>query len=221
MEGLQHFDEQADDGAGRVELAGVLALVRGELAQEVLVHPAQNVQVGVFGGGQVVPRERVDQAADRRRRQLPAGVVLRQHALQRRVLLLDRLHRPVDPGADVRLLAGGLQVLPAVPLRDPEHALGRVLVTIVQHRSLRRLGRHEVLGGLVINETGELVPADLERVRHVLQEDQAQHHVLVDGRIHLAAQLVGRIPQRLLQRTLLRLRGLLARRHQRAAFAWD
>ena len=40
---LQHLDEQPDDRAGRVELAGVAALGGGELAEEVLVDPAEHV----------------------------------------------------------------------------------------------------------------------------------------------------------------------------------
>jgi len=35
----------------------------------------------------------------------------------------------------------------------------------------------------------------LEGVGDVLQEDQAEHHVLVLGRVHIVAELVGRLPQ--------------------------
>jgi hypothetical protein len=41
--GLDHLDQQADDAFRRIELAALLALGGGELAQEVLVDAAQDV----------------------------------------------------------------------------------------------------------------------------------------------------------------------------------
>ena len=39
----EHLDQHADDAAGRVELAALLALGAGELAEEVLVDAAEDV----------------------------------------------------------------------------------------------------------------------------------------------------------------------------------
>jgi hypothetical protein len=39
----------------------------------------------------------------------------------------------------------------------------------------------------------------LESVGDVLEEDKAKHNVLVLGRVHVVAQLIGRLPQRLLE----------------------
>ena len=43
--GSMHFDEQADDAARRVELAALLALGAGELAEEVFVDAPEGVVV--------------------------------------------------------------------------------------------------------------------------------------------------------------------------------
>lgn len=45
--GFQHLDKNAHHGTRGVELAATLAFGPGELAQEIFVHPAQNV----FGAG--------------------------------------------------------------------------------------------------------------------------------------------------------------------------
>src|SRR5690606_15014258 len=81
-----------------------------------------------------------------------------------------------DQGADGGLLGVGLQVRPARLLRHPEHVFCQVCVAV--------LG-----GGRVFGEQC-LVPG-LLAVGDVLEEDEPQHHVLVVGRLHVAAQLVG------------------------------
>ena len=48
--GLQHFDEQLDDAARRVELPALLPLGARELREEVLVHASENVFGAGFGG---------------------------------------------------------------------------------------------------------------------------------------------------------------------------
>ena len=128
--------------------------------------------------------------------QLALGVVLRQHALERRVLPLDGLHRRVDPRADVGLLGRLAQVFPAVAFRDPEDAFGGVLVAVLEDRLLRRFVGHEVVRARVVDQTGQLVVADHEGVGDVLEEDQPEDDVLVLGGVHLPAELIGRVPQR-------------------------
>ncbi|MEI2787173.1 MAG: hypothetical protein V9E82_15925 [Candidatus Nanopelagicales bacterium] len=61
-----------------------------------------------------------------------AGVVLRQHALQGGVLLLDGLHGGVDAAADVGLFGRGPQVVPTVAFGNPEDTRGRVVVAVFQ-----------------------------------------------------------------------------------------
>src|SRR5690625_2029020 len=75
---------------------------------------------------------------------------------------------PVDPRSAVRLLAGPAQVLPPVALRDPEDPFGGVLVAVFEDRLLGLLGRHEVLGVLIVDEPAQLLVPDHERVGDVL-----------------------------------------------------
>ena len=111
-----------------------------------------------------------------------AGVVLGQHALERRVVALDAGHRVVDELADGGLLRLGLQVRPARLGRHPEDAEGAVLVRVLGIGALRLLG----------HELGVLL---LEGVRDVLEEDQPEDDVLVLGCVHAAAQGVGHLPE--------------------------
>ena len=113
-----------------------------------------------------------------------AGVVLRQHALEAWVVALDRHHGVVHELADRRLLGIGLQVAPAGLGRNPEHVLGLVFVGVFR------------VGALVVAHACQQLGAVLfEAVGDVLEEDQAKHHVLVLGRVHVVAQLVGREPE--------------------------
>ena len=62
--GLQHLDQQPDDGAGRVELAAALALGAGEAAEEVLIDPSENVAGAVGLLGHADPAHKVNQLAE-------------------------------------------------------------------------------------------------------------------------------------------------------------
>ena len=70
--------------------------------------------------------DEVDELAELRLVDGRAGVVLAQHALEARVLALDRHHGVVDELADLGLLGVGLQVAPARLARHPEDVLGGV-----------------------------------------------------------------------------------------------
>ena len=89
---------------------------------------------------------------------------------------LDRGHRVVDQLADGRLLGVGLQMRPARLLGHPEDVLGQVLVRVFG-------------GGGVFGQQRRALR--LEGVGDVLEEDQAEDDVLVLGRLHVVAQLVG------------------------------
>ena len=81
----------------------------------------------------------------------------------------------------VDCLALGLQVWPAGLLRHPEDVLRDVFVAVL--RSLfSPLGQHHRV-------------ALLEGVGDVLQEDEAEHDMLVLGGVHRAAERVGHRPQ--------------------------
>jgi len=55
-----------------------------------------------------------------------------------------------------------------VALRDPEDPFGGVLVAVFEDRLLGLLGRHEVLGVLIVDEPAQLLVPDHERVGDVL-----------------------------------------------------
>ena len=97
-------------------------------------------------------------------------VVLRQHLLQRRVVALGRGHGLIHDLADCRLPRLRLQVRPAGLHRNPEDVFGDVLVA--------------VLGGFFAPLSKHDRMALLESVGDVLQEDEAEHDMLVLGRIH-------------------------------------
>ena len=83
---------------------------------------------------------------------------------------------------------------PAGILVHPEDVRGGVLVTVFQSFG-DCLGVIAFLGQL----GGQRASPRRERIRDVLEEDQPQHHVLVLRSIHRAAQLVGSLPQGVLQ----------------------
>jgi hypothetical protein len=132
-----------------------------------------------------------------------------EHVLELGVLALDGLHGVVDQPADGAHFSGvslpGLfhgrahlggscarsrRVLPARFQRHPEDVL---LGVVVAHLQLGGeilfvlvgtpvfLGVHVVVVVGVLELLAQFFLPFFERVRHVLQKDQAQHHVLVDS----------------------------------------
>ena len=178
--GLQHLDQQPDDGAGRVKLAAALALGSGETAEEVLIDPPENVAGAVGLLGHADPAHKVDELAEHDLVKRRAGIILGQDALERGIPGLDRQHRVVDVLADRRLLGLGLQMRPASLLRDPEDVLGEVLLRVLR------------VSQLLVEK---LRPLRLKGIRDVFEEDQAERDVLVVGWLHVATQLVRRRPK--------------------------
>ena len=129
--GLEHFDQQPDDGARGVELAALAALGQGELLQEVLVDAAEDVRGAGLGAADLDVADHVDDLAEAGLVQGGPGVVLGQHVLEGRVVLLDGGHGVVDGGADGGLVGLGLQDRPAGVGRHPEDVLGDVLVPVL------------------------------------------------------------------------------------------
>ena len=107
--GLQHLDQQPDDGSRRVELAAALALGPGEAAEKVLVYPPKNVAGAVGLRGHADAAHEVDQLAEHDLVERGTGMVLGQDALERGVARLDRQHGVVDILTDRGLLRLGLR----------------------------------------------------------------------------------------------------------------
>ncbi|GIV04128.1 MAG: hypothetical protein KatS3mg015_2958 [Fimbriimonadales bacterium] len=110
------------------------------------------------------------------------GIVLRQHALERRVVALDGEHGLIDDLADGGLLGVGLEVRPAGFLGHPEDVDSPVLVRVF------RVGAALAVGF----EPSVLL---LKGVGDVLEEDQPEHDVFVLGGVHVRAQRIRRPPE--------------------------
>ena len=189
--GLDDLDERAHDAGGRVELAGVLSLLLGELREAVLVGPAENI-LGVAFGGHLDIGEEVHHIAEHALVELLAREVLGEDALEGVVLGLYLPHCVVDDLADLRGMRRGCYGLPAGISGDPEDALRLVLVAVL----LKALALGHELGVLLLESVGD-----------VLQEDEPEHHVLVFGRVDVAAHPIGSLPDLLLEADLLRVGG--------------
>ncbi len=185
----EHLDQHAHHVARRIELAALLAFGAGELREEVFVDLAEDVLGAVGRAAEADIAHQVDELAQALLVEAGPGVVLGQHALQRRVVALDRAHRVVDDLADGRLRRARLEIGPARLLRDPEDVDRAVLVGVLGIGALRRLGF-------------ELGVLRLEGVGDVFEEDQSEDDVLVLGGIHVVAQRIRRRPQLRLERAI-------------------
>ncbi len=180
--GLEHFDKELHHAARRVELTAFLALGARELREEVLVHAAEHVLGAARFVADLDVADQVDQLAEARLVERGAGVVLRQHAFERRVVAFDGGHGVVHDLPDRGLPGLRPQVRPARLARDPKDVLGAVLIRV--------LGVGAV--GLLCDK---LCVVLLEGIRDVLEEDETEHDMLVFGGVHAAAQGVGHAPQ--------------------------
>jgi hypothetical protein len=125
---FQHLDEHTHDTARRVELATQLPLGSGELAEEILVDPAEHVASLALATFEADAGNQVDETLHLHRFDAAAGVVAGELALEVWVVPLDSEDRVVDQRGDI---GAGRLVLKVRPPRlggHPEHALSRVLV---------------------------------------------------------------------------------------------
>ena len=179
--GGEHGDEQADDGPRGVELAAVFSLGGGEAGEEIFVDAAEDVAAALFGGAEAA--EQAHEFAEQGALEAGALVDLREHAGEGGVVGLDRGHGGVDHAAEGGVAEAGLGAhgdgAPAGGGRDPEDAGGGVVGEVLA-----------VVAGLV-----ELVAVAFEGVGDVLEEQEAEDDVLVLGGVHVAAQLVGGLPE--------------------------
>ena len=100
--GLQHFDQHAHDRTWCVELATALAFGTCKLAQEILIHPPQDVSGSMPFLVQRNAGDQVDQLAQHHLVERRPRIVLGQNTLERLVVLLDGTHRVIDQGTDGR-----------------------------------------------------------------------------------------------------------------------
>ena len=153
--GFEHLDQELDHAARRVELAALLPLGAGELGEEVLIDTAEHV----LGTARLVAdldvADEVNDLAEARLVERGARVVLRQHALERRVVALDSDHGVFHELADSGLFGLRLQVCPACFGRHPEDALRPVLVGVFGIGPLRLLG--DELGVTLLEGVGDVL----------------------------------------------------------------
>ena len=180
---MDHRDQQLDHRLWGVELAALASLGQRELGQEVLVNLAQHIGGPGLGATHPDVADQIDDLAQGDLVQRGPGIVFGQHAGQCAVVPLHGEHGAVDDLSDLGLTSLGLDLRPPGLGRYPEHVLGRVLVLLLRVGALGFLQGHQLRVQL------------LEGVGYVLQEDQAQHDVLVLGGVHAAAEGVGHTPQ--------------------------
>ena len=111
------------------------------------------------------------------------------------VLDLDGGQGVVDALADVGLLGRSAQGLPAGALGHPEHVDLAVVVAVFEFARDQRGVVEMIVVRRIGKAPGEFGAAGGEGVGDVFEKDQAEHEVLVFGRVHVGAQFVGRGPQ--------------------------
>ena len=111
--------------------------------------------------------------------QVRAGIDLRQHILQRPVIVFDGAHGVVDDLPDLRRVRCGGNCRPARILRHKEDALGKIFVDVLLE---------------AVSFVHQLLVTLLKAVGDVFQENQAEDDVLVFRSVHVAAQHACSVP---------------------------
>ena len=78
---FQHLHEEADDAAGRIELAALATLGEGELLKEVLIDLTEDVRCSLFSATDLDVADEIDDLAEARLVQGRAGIVLGEDTL--------------------------------------------------------------------------------------------------------------------------------------------
>src|SRR5581483_991826 len=165
------------------ELPAALPFGTREAREKVLVHTAERVLRPISRAAEGDVAHEIDDLPEALLIEAGTGVVLREDALEGRVVALDRRHGIVNELTNRRLRRHRLEVLPARLGRHPEDANRAVLVRIFRIGALRLLRQ-------------ELFMLCLERVGDVLEKDQAEDDMLVLGCIHVVAERISRGPER-------------------------
>ena len=178
LEGFDDADDELDDGGGGEELAALLALAHGEVAEEVFVDLAEGVSLDVYGDGVHRLEQFLEQGV------LEAVVGLGEHVFEVGVLRLDGPHGLVDGRADVG------------PLGERD-----------QRREAGRFGKVKDTAGLIVRRadfppsaasgSGQVLGRLLKLVVGVAQKHEPQHRDGVFGgfQLGISPQLVGRGPE--------------------------
>ena len=193
----QHGHQGFDNAGGGVELAAFFAFGAGKLAKKVFIDLAQHVARLAGAVAKADGGYQIDQFAQLAIGQLGAGVALVQNAFELGVLQLDQRQRVVNAFANVGLLGARAQVFPAGTFGHPEHVVGGVVVAVFEFGGnifARGIAIEQLIVG-VAQALGEQCGVAGKAVRDVFDKNQAQHQVLVFGRIHVGAQLVSRGPE--------------------------
>ncbi len=130
--GFEHLDEQPYDAARSVELAAFSSLGEGELPEEVLVDPAEDVGGAGVGSADLDVTDQVDDLSEALLVEGIPAVLLGKDAGECGVVALDGSHGVVDEPADCGLAGVGLEVRPSGLGRHPEYVLGKVLVGVLR-----------------------------------------------------------------------------------------
>ncbi|CEF49218.1 unnamed protein product [uncultured bacterium] len=174
---LNDVDDQLDQPCWREELAALLPLCAGEIAQEVFVNLAEGVPFGIHRN----LRERLEQRDERGVFDLV--VSLGEDALEFFVLRLDRLHRFVDGLANV-LAFGQVEQLREAGLGWKIHYALGLIILFADAPPPGAFTRQFLLGN------GELEVG-------IAKEDQPQNRDRVFRRFQLRVgpKFVGRVPK--------------------------
>ena len=127
--GLNHLYYSADDAARRVELAGVLALLRRELLQAVFIDAAQQVFL-VARCQHVDIGKEIYHVAQTTLVKLRTGIVAWQHTFQFGVLAFDSFQGIINHLSDFRRMGSKTDNLPTGFLGNEEHTFCLVFVFI-------------------------------------------------------------------------------------------
>lgn len=214
--GLQHGDDEANDGFGGEVLAAAFAFGEGKAAEEVFVNVAEDV----FGAERAVGVEAVfGKELDETDEGGVADAVVAdalEDAFEAGVVFFDGVEGVVDEFGDAAVSAApgefgagfeggdGGDFVPARLSWYPEDGVFGVVVAFFEFGG----DSGGVIGGAVVVGGGEVVGAcrvfevggdalllGAEAVADVFEEDEAEDDVFVVGGVQLGAKFVGGFPQ--------------------------
>lgn len=187
---LQHRHQQPHDARRREVLAAALALGRGELADEVLVHAPDEILAAVVLLEDVLG-EQIDQARYALRVQVRAAVDAGQQTAQFvGVGILQQLQDVVQADLDIVGLRHLADVLLARRLRHDEGARAAVLVGVIERRIVA-----VVLTVRISDQRLQIGSPPLVAQRQEPQEDNGQHVTLVVRRFDRTTQAHCGLPE--------------------------
>ena len=214
--GLQHGDDEADDGFGGEVLAAAFAFGEGKAAEEVFVNVAEDV----FGAERAVAAEAgVAEELDEADEGLAADAVVAdalEDAFEAGVVFFDGVEGVVDEFGDAAVSAApgefgagfeggdGGDFVPARLPRYPKDGVFGVVVAVFEFGGdgggvgvgAVVVGRVEVVGVCRVFEVGgDALLLGAEAVADVFEEDEAEDDVFVVGGVQLGAEFVGGFPQ--------------------------